>query len=131
MRFELDNGTMLELNTDENTIKFNKTGIFKVAFFAIAYVKASDNGFDPSSDFVEIAFREVGTDNIFAATNTWTPNECASNVFGQGMFVINDISKKYKLVNVQRKSIYLNGSNIGQTISHSYFSAPMVSLTII
>lgn len=43
MRFELDNGTMLELNTDENTIKFNKTGIFKIVFSATAHVKTPFN----------------------------------------------------------------------------------------
>lgn len=130
MRFELDNGGVVLLDKDENTIQINKTGVYKVTFSANAYVKHDGGQFNQSTDFVAIAFRQVGTDVIHAAANAWSPEECAVNMFGQGLLVVDDVSNKYELVNVQKKSIYINGCNIMNTISQSYFSVPMVSLII-
>lgn len=130
MRFELDNGGVIMLDKDENTIQINKTGVYKITFSVNAYVKNDSGQFDPATDFVAVAFRQVGTDVIHAAANAWTPTECAVNMFGQGLFVVNDITTKYELVNVQKKSIYINGCNIMNTISQSYFSVPMVSVVI-
>lgn len=130
-RRELDHGGILTLDSVDMTIQFNKTGIYFVTFSTNAYVKRSGDTFDPKTDFVSIAFREVDSDKILAAANNWTPNECALNTFGQGMFVVNDLATAYELVNTQKKSIFVNGCDIGQTISHSYFSVPMVTLSII
>lgn len=130
MRFELDNGGVVLLDKDENTIQINKTGVYKITFSANAYVKHDGGQFNPSTDFVAIAFRQVGTDVIHAAANAWSPEECAVNMFGQGLLVVDDVSNKYELVNVQKKSIFINGCNIMNTISQSYFSVPMVSLII-
>lgn len=130
MRFELDNGGVVLLDKYENTIQINKTGVYKVTFSANAYVKHEGGQFNPSTDFVAIAFRQVGTDVIHAAANAWSPEECAVNMFGQGLLVVDDVSNKYELVNVQKKSIFINGCNIMNTISQSYFSVPMVSLII-
>lgn len=131
MRRELDHGGFVTLDIQDMTLQFNKTGIYFVIFTVNAYVKRSGTDFNPDTDFVSIAFREVDSDKILAAANNWTPNECALNTCGQGMFVVNDLATAYELVNTQKKSMFVNGCNINQTISHSYFSVPMVSLSII
>lgn len=130
MRLELENGGIINLNTNDNTIQFNKTGVYKIVFTVNAYIKNSTPDFDPSTDFVAIAFREIDSDNILAGVNSWTPDECATNMTGQGIFTVPDIATAYELINTQKKSIYINGCNIMKTISQSYFSVPMVSITI-
>lgn len=130
MRFELDNGGVVLLDKDENTIQINKTGVYKITFSVNAYVKHDAGQFDPATDFVAVAFRQVDTDVIHAAANALTPTECTVNMFGQGLFVVDNTDTKYELVNVQKKSIYINGCNIMNTISQSYFSVPMISIVI-
>lgn len=131
MRLELDSGGLITLDSNENTIKFNKTGVYKIDFSVNAYVKKTGADFDPGTDFVSVAFRESNSDNVLAAANTWTPTECASNMSGHGIFVVADVNTVYELANVQKKSIFINGCNIMQTVSHSYFSVPMISMTFI
>lgn len=131
MRLELDNGGILELDNNDNSIQFKKTGVYLVTFTVNAYVKKSGVDFNPDTDFVSIAFKEFGEDNILAASNSWSKDEYAVNMVGQGIFVVADITKTYELVNVQKKSIYINGCNIMQTVSQSYFSVPMVSMTFV
>lgn len=131
MRIELHNGGIINLNTDDNSIQFNQTGVYKVVFTVNAYIKNSDPAFDPSTDFVAIAFREIDSDNILAGVNAWTPDECATNMTGQGIFTVPDVATAYELVNTQKKSIFVNGCNVMKTVSQSYFSVPMVSITIV
>ena len=131
LRLELDSGNLVTLDNVSNTIQFNDTGVYMLTFSINAYVKKTGEEFDPSTDFVSVVFREVDTDRILGATNTWTPMQCATNMFGQGMFVVDDTTKTYELVNVQKKSIYLSGCDITKTTSHSYFSVPMVSMNFI
>ena len=118
------------LESDVGLIQFNKTGVYQVSFTTSAYVKKDGQDFDPTTDFVAIGFREVGTDNVVAATNSWNMSECAQNVFGQGMFVVGDTSAKYELVNLQKKSVYIYGCQRSQTISSSIKSTPLVSLIV-
>jgi len=131
LRLELDSGGIINLDTTDNIIQFNKTGVYKVTFTVNAYVKKSAQEFNPVTDFVSVAFREVDSDNILAAATTWTPSECASNMCGQGVIVVTDPATPYELVNTQKKSIFINGCNVTQTVSHSYFSVPMVSIIIL
>ncbi len=130
MRQELVQGDIVTLDSTDNTIQFNKTGVYHIIFSFNGYVKKTDTAFNPTTDFVSVAFREVDSDRIVAGANSWSMEECAQNISGQGIFVVNDIATPFELVNVQKKSMYLNGCNITQTISHSYFSVPMVSITI-
>ena len=92
-------------------IQFTETGVYKITFSTNAYVKKTGADFDPKTDFIAVGFRIIGTDDIFAAANTWSFNESATNMFGQGLFVVNDLSKEYELVNLQKKSIYINGAD--------------------
>ncbi len=130
-RLELDHGNAITLDNVENKIKFAKTGLYHLTFTVNAYVKKTGADFDPITDFVAVAFREVDSDNILASANTWTENESAKNMSGQGLFIVDDVSKEYELVNLQQKSMYLNGADVQKTISHSYFSVPMVSLVVV
>lgn len=130
MRLELENGGIINLNTDDNSIQFNQTGVYKIIFTANAYIKNSTPDFDPSTDFVSIAFREIDSDNILAGVNAWTPDECATNMTGQGIFTVPDVATAYELINTQKKSIFINGCNVMKTVSQSYFSVPMISITI-
>lgn len=129
-RLELLFGDFLTLDNTENVIQFTKTGVYSVTFSVNAYVKQSDTGFDPTTDFVAIALRQVDADNILAATNGYSTNPISANLFGQGLFTIQDTSFKYELANVQQKSVFINGADITKTISHSYFSVPMISMVI-
>ncbi len=131
MRQELIQGGIVTLDSDDNTIQFNKTGVYHISFTFNGYVKKTGETFNPTTDFVSVAFREVDSDRIVAGANAWSRDECAQNIAGQGIFVVNDIATPFELVNVQKKSMFLNGCNITQTITHSYFAVPMVSMTII
>ncbi len=131
MRLELLSGNIVTLDSVDNTIQFNKTGLYCVIFNTNAYVKKSQPDFDPATDFVSVSFREAGTDNILASACTWSYDECASNITGSGLFVVNNISTAYELVNTQQKSIFINGCDVGKTVTISYFSVPMVTITIL
>lgn len=131
MRLELDQGNVITLDTANNIIKFTQTGVYMVTFSVNAYVKKTEVNFSHKTDFVAVSFREVNSEKILASSNTWTKEEVATNMFGQGMFVVDNTNNEYELVNVQKKSIYINGADIMQTTSDSYFTVPMVSLNII
>ncbi len=129
-RLELNHGSAVTLDNANNTLKFTKTGVYKFTFSINAYVKKTGADFSHETDFVAVAFRAVGTDDVYGAVNSWSNSETASNMFGQGMLTVADTEKEYELVNVQKKSIYIVGANITQTLSNSYFAVPMVSLVI-
>lgn len=131
MRLELDNGEPISLDNVENTITFNKTGVYFITFTANAYIPFEASDFNPKTDFVSIAFRQVGDEKILAAANNWSASNVAQNIFGQGMIVITDTQAKYELVNLRERSIFINGADITKTISKSYFSVPMITLSII
>lgn len=131
MRLELDNGGMITLDSQDMTIQFNKTGVYYISFTTNAYTKHSGADFNPETDFVSIAFREVESEKILVGATSLSYNECAITTIGQGMFVVTDLATAYELVNTQQKSIYINGCNVIKTISKSYFAVPMVSVSII
>ena len=130
MHVQVDVGEIANLDIVENTIKFTNTGIYKIQFITNAYIKRAGQVFDSSEDFVAVAFRQVESDAIVAAATAWTPSECATNVVGQGIFIVNDVSKPYELVNTRPRSIFLSGCSVGRTVSQSLLSVPMVSIVI-
>lgn len=129
-RLELDYGNVVTLDNTNNTLKFTKTGVYKFTFSINAYTQKSTTDFSHATDFVAVAFRGVGTDDVYGAVNSWNDGSVASSMFGQGMLTVADVEKEYELVNIQKKSFFLVGANIMQTISASYFAVPMVSLVI-
>lgn len=80
---ELDYGSFLNLDTQNNTITIKETGVYYVTFATNAYVKKSSADFNAKTDFVAIGLRLVDTDDILAATNTWSFNESATNTLGK------------------------------------------------
>ncbi len=131
MRLELHSGSIITLDSTDNTIQFNKTGIYYIIFTTNAYVKRTQTEFDPKTDFVSVAFREVDSEKILVASNSWSYDECATNMTGSGVFVVDNVSTPYELINIQKKSIFINGCDVDQTTSKSYFGVPMVTITII
>lgn len=131
MRLELDNGGIVSLDNVENTIQFTETGVYLITFTANIYVKKASQTFDASVDFASITLREVATGEVITGATTWTPSECANNVCGQGMIVIDDVTSKFELINSQQRSLYLNGANITNSTLQSYFGLPMVSVCIV
>ena len=129
-RLELAYGNFLSLDTTNNTITIKDTGVYSVTFSTNAYVKKSGTDFNPLTDFVSIALRIVDTDDILAATNTWCVNESALNTFGQGLFTIATQNTVLELVNLAKKSVFITGCDVRQTVSQSYFSVPMVTVII-
>ncbi len=127
VRVETNLGELVSLNPDYS-IQFAETGVYSVNFITNAYVKLAGDTYNPQTDFVVVGFREENTDNIFAAANCWTANECATTMSGQGVFVVDDISKKYELVNLQKREIYVNAVDITKTITNSYFASVLASL---
>ncbi len=130
-RLELNHNDLVLLDSGNNTIRFAETGLYFVQFSTNAYVKKTGADFDPKTDFVAVSFRELGTERILASANTWSSEEVATNIYGQGLIIVNDITTKYELCNMQKKSIYIVGADVTQTISNSYFTVPMVSLTFV
>ncbi len=131
MRLELHSGSIITLDTTDNTIQFNKTGIYYITFTTNAYVKRTQTEFDPKTDFVSVAFREVDSEKILVASNSWSYDECATNMTGSGLFVVDNVSTPYELINIQKKSIFINGCDVDQTTSKSYFGVPMVTIVLI
>ena len=131
MRLELDQGGVITLDNTDNTITINQTGVYMVTFTINAYIKKSQADFSHKADFVSVAFRQENSEKVIAGATTWTPLETATNMTGQGMFVVADTSAKFELINMQSRSIYINGADIMQTLSESYFAVPMVSVNII
>lgn len=130
-RLELDQGGVITLDTDDNSIKFTQTGVYMITFSINAYVKKTGVDFSHTTDFVAVSFREVNSEKIIASANSWSYNEVGTNMVGQGMLVVDNVDNVYELINMQKKSIYLTGADVMQTISDSYFAVPMVSINII
>ena len=126
---DVDN--LISLDKEDNVIKINKKGLYKITFSTNVYVKKSDTFFNPITDFAAVSFREEkNEEKIIASANTWTPYECATNVFGQGIFEVTDTNQAYELVNMQLKDIYVNGCNLNGVVSESCLVAPLVSIII-
>ena len=130
MRKETDYGDLIEIDSVNNTITFNSTGVYFIIFTANPYMNITGN-FANFSDFISLAFREVGTDNILAAANSWNIDQQAATTTGQGVFVVSDTNAKYELVNVSKKSGYLQACDIQFTISNSYFASVLTSIVIV
>lgn len=130
-RLELDEDGIITLDSSQRLFKFNRKGVYFVTFSVVGYVKNSDPQYDPSTDFVSVAFREVDREEVIAGAVAWTPEQSGHNIFGQGMIVVNDTSAEFELVNMQQKSMFLTGADIQKTISKSYFAVPMVTLSVL
>ncbi len=127
MRLETNYGNLISIKN--NTITFNETGVYRITFSTNARCQMTSSIFDLITDFIAIGFREVGGEGILAAGNTWVEHVPKSLV-GQGVFVVSDVNTPYELVNLQKKTIYIHGCDITETISDSYFTSALLSIII-
>lgn len=128
-RKEIDLTNLITLNDDE-TIKFNETGYYKVTFIVSAYIQASGITFDPHHDFVSIGFRQINTDNVYIGASEWIYNEKPTQIMAHGIIAINNINDTYELSNLSKYKIYLNTPDIKDIGTSSYFSNSLVTVII-
>lgn len=126
-RKEIDNKNIVTLNN--NKIKFNKAGHYKISFKVNAYVK-KDNVFDPSKDFVAIGFKTNDSDNIYVGASNFISDEMPKEISADGIVAVVDPSILYSLVNLGKKSIYLKTPDLNNINSDSYFVNSPVLITI-
>ena len=124
---EIGNKNIVTLNN--NKIKFNKVGHYKIFFKVNAYVK-KDNVFDPSKDFVAIGFKPNDSDNIYVGASNFISDEMPKEISGDGIVAVVDPSNLYSLVNLGKKSIYLKTPDLNNINSDFYFVNFPVLITI-
>ncbi len=129
-REESDNSGQYELNTSDNTITFNKAGVYKVVFIVNAYIKKDDN-YTTDQDIVAIGVKKVGEDIVYAGSSNWSYDDKVVQLVGQGMFVVADENtEKLEIVNMSQRSIYLNSPSIDYLSSYSYIVNPLLTVII-
>ena len=121
---------IIELNSQENTLKFVEAGAYEVIFNFNGYVNYTQDNFNFETDFVSVGFREVDSDNVYIGVNDYSFNEVPHNISAIGVLQVADASKPYELVNLQKKSLYILGGEKSQTLTNSYFTTPIVSMII-
>lgn len=129
-RMELDPTNLITLDTNEETIKFNTAGHYKIEFKISAYPSVNGVNFDPTTDIVSVGFRQLDTDNVYVGTGEWVFNGEAVELSATGIIVVTDTNALYELVNLGPSTIYLNTPSIKDIKSKSYFSNSLVTLVI-
>lgn len=129
MKKELDTAGICDLDPNDNTIQFSKDGYYKITFTINAYVPYFNSEFDPKIDFVSVGFRLVGTvDDIFIGDSQWIYDESSLKLVGQGIITVPSIANAYELVNLSKRSIYLNTPELKYINTKSYFSNSTVTI---
>ena len=116
-REELDIDGLCEVNTDENTIKFNKVGYYAITCTV-------------NKDFWAIWFRLVGTDNVYIGASQFVNNNIANQITAQGIIAVENNNNIYELVNLSPTSIYLNSPQLEKLSTTSYFANSLVTIVI-
>lgn len=129
-RKEIDTNNIVELDSNNNTIKFNKEGYYKISFNAYVRVPYFNEKFDPKIDFATLAFRKVGTDNIYVGASSFYRNEETSNIHTEGILSIDSTNDLYELSNLSKRNIYLNTPDLQNIDSDSYFTNSSLTLII-
>lgn len=129
-RVEIDNAKIISFDKNNNTIKFNLPGHYKITFNVSAYPNVTQIDFDPSRDFVSIGFKETDTDNTYIGTSEWVFNGEPILLNGQGIISVPDTNKNYELCNLSKETIFLNSPDIRDISSSSYFINPLITIII-
>ena len=127
-RKEID--TKNTVTVENNTIKFTKTGHFRVSFKVNAYVKNGTNNFDASKDFVALGFKPKDSDNIYIGASVFIPDEISREITADGILAVVDTNLEYNLVNLSKQSIYLKTPDLKNINSNSYFVNSPVTIII-
>lgn len=128
-RSEIDVSNLVTLDTDEETIKFNKAGYYKISFITSASID-KEAVFDSKKDFVALGFRKVDTDNIYIGTSKWIYDGRPTQLVGQGIIAVEDTNNLYELVNVSKRDIKLVAPEIENLGTKSYFTNTIVNIVI-
>lgn len=128
-RVELDYDNLVELDTVNNTIRFNQIGYYKISFIVSARV-LNQGTFDPKTDFVSLGFRKIDTDNIYVGASKWIYNNEYDLISAQGIVSIENMTNLYELVNISPNTIYLNSPDLNYIKSNSYFTNALVNIVI-
>ncbi len=126
-REELDNTNQYNLTSTSGLIQFSKEGVYKVTFIVNAYVNSSSS-FDEQTDIVSIGLRRVGEETIYAGSSRFIYDSQITQLVGQGLFVISDVSQQVELVNLSKGTIYLKSPSIDNINTRSYVANPLVSV---
>lgn len=126
-RIEITTSNICSLNN--NIIKFNKLGHYKISFKVVAYTK-TDTNFNPNEDFVALAFKPKDSDNIYIGASIFTPNDDAKELYAQGILSITSKDTEYSIVNLGKKDIYLKTPDLKDISSKSYFTNSPVTIII-
>ena len=118
------------VNSEDNLIKFNKIGYYKITIMINASIKTTPNNFNPDTDFVSYGFRQTNTDNIYVGASKWIYNNEYSNVISQGIVAIDSTDNDYEIVNIGSKEIYLLSPDLNNIKSNSYFTNTLVNIVI-
>lgn len=127
-RKEVDTSNLLTLDSD--ILKFNEIGYYKITINVLARISLDGKDFDPNIHFVSIGLRELGTDNVYIGASKWFNNEISDQIIAQGILVIANPNNRYELVNFSKGTIYLDGPDLINTISPSYFVNSYITLTV-
>lgn len=130
-RLELNIDNLVTLDSDNNTIKFNEIGYYKISFTASAYPLVNGLDFDPTTDIVSIGFRQVNTDNVYVGTSQFVYNAEPIESYGQGIISVMDTDILYELCNLSKSTIFLETPDIMNLVSNSYFSNALITIVIV
>lgn len=129
-RKEIDATNLVDLNTNDNTIKFNEIGYYKISFIVSAYTQATDIEFNPHRDFVSLGFKMINTDNIYIGASEWIYDETATQIMAHGIISIESPNNVYALFNVGNYTIFLNTPDLNDINSNSYFTNSLITIII-
>ncbi len=129
-RVEFDDSNLIKLDTDEETIKFNELGLYKITFTVSAYPLVNGVDFDPTTDIVALGFKETNTDNVYVGVSQFVYNGEPVQLVGQGIVSVVDTNATYELSNLSPKTIYLETPDIRNLTTVSYFTNSLVTIVI-
>ncbi len=130
-RIENDNGGLFSLDQD-NTIHFNKDGVYKINFIVNARVTyENESSFNPFQDLVAIGFKKLNETIIYAGACVYIPDQAPRTLVGQGLMVIKDHTQEAcELINLTKREILLDSPKIETTLSDSYVTSPLLTIII-
>lgn len=129
-RVELDVGSLITFDKDNNLIKFNTPGFYKISFTVSAYPAVKSVDFDPETDIVSVGFKLKDTDNAYVGVGQWVYNGEPVELYAQGILAVTNTNDNYELVNLGKSAIYLQTPSIDNITSTSYFSNSLVTILI-
>lgn len=129
-RVELDASNLVKLDTDNNLIKFDVIGYYKISFKISAYPKVDSVDFDSTKDIVSVGFKETGTDNVYVGVGEFVFNGEPVQLSASGIISVVDTNISFELANLGKYPIYLETPLLSNINSNSYFANPLVTIVI-